>query len=1138
MNSRIKIVLIVAIMLASVVLSTSFSSAQASGSVAYSPTVFSSGTTVLAEASGGSFGSGISVYFYLSSSPSSSGISGSYIGSFSLTGGSTTLSNAQMKFTIPSVSAGTYYILASDSSSPTSSGAQFTTASQIAISALKPSISVTGTQPTTSATVTGSGWDPSSSVSAYLAGPQGSSIYSTLLGTFTATTSGSLPSGLSFTIPAVASGSYTIVAQETSSSSPNSGITADAALTVTPIISVSPFDISGTVGPQFTVSGYGFPSLATIASNGISVGPAKATNTATSASASGSFSAVASLTSQITTPGFYTVTVQYNSSSYSQANAILVSIPNPISLGFTFTPISVTPNTAFTAMVYNFPAGSQVSINLGPVVLGQVSTDSNGYAKLQGDVPALTAGSYSAVASSSGLYASASVTVASYFSVVDPDGIAMVSTSEYFPSSGHYTVLAYGLTPGTTYAFSDSAASSTAKVLSITSGKLTLNSAPAFDFQPSSNGTLIFTFEPNFGSAATSSSITLTYSGGSVAGYSGSAYGYTAVQPPHFSISYNTVNIIEQGTSETVTVSGIIPSGSLVYPGLSTSYNVYMGTSELSFLIGSSTQPTSVLSSTGTSVTISFTVPATSGLYYLAITYSGEPLSSAVYSTPVVVSYPSTTLSSGSVQTVPILTSGVVTGYYIVGYSFYSPATVKVYYYTETSLVSSTPGLTDGGFSFSMSVSSNPEPSGTYEVIAQATYQSSTYSAYSSYTVYPYFSVASGGTYSGPIGSQFSFTMTSFLPDENYYIYFSSQNVFSGKTSSTGSLSSGFSIPSVKPGSYNMTVVQASSMNAVASREFNVTPSTSLTIMSGYYAFPGQLVNYSWKTSVAPNAPGGTSGGPYYGNVFVTVYFNGSAVFTSPSSLTSAASATYLNGSFQMPNDNAGSYWGVTLSWQQDEYILESSATTTETISSYHAMSGGGVFLGLVSGNGALVTGISQSQVAQITAAVNSSISASLSVPLSELNAKISSINNTVVYLNTSFGTMKSSVTTLDASITALNGTVVTLETTVGTVQTSLSSLNATLESMNGKVATVETSVGTLTGNVTSINGKVVTIQTSLGTLKMGVNSLQNKTGNIVNYGLIIDIVIIALVAVTLGMAVVSLMGMRDLRKRFGMKKE
>ncbi|MEM0128036.1 MAG: hypothetical protein QXO03_02995 [Thermoplasmatales archaeon] len=1145
MNSRIKIVLVVAVMLASVMLLTSPSNAQASGTVTYSPVVFSAGTSVLAEASGGSFGSGTTVYFYLSTNTGSSGITGSYIGTTSLAGGTTTLSNTQVKFTIPSISAGTYYVIASDSSSPTSSGAQFTSAYQVTVSTLKPSISVSGTQPTTSAAVSGSGWDPSSTVSLYLAGPQGSSIYSTFLGTFTTTTSGSIPSGSSLRLPNVAGGSYTVVAQETSSSSPNAGITADSSLSILPIISVSPFDISGVSGSQFTVNGYGFPSLATISANGISVGSVSAINSATTASASGTFSVVASLSSTITSSGLYTVVVKYNSTSYSQSNAILVSIPNPVSLGFTFTPTSVAPGAQYTAMVYNFPSGAQVSITLGSVVLGQVTTDGNGYAELQGNIPALPAGSYYAVASSSGLYDSISVTVSSYFQVLDPDGIAMTSTTEYFPSYGYYHVQAFGLSPSTVYTFSDSASSTSAKVLSIQVGEVVLNSASTFEFQPASNGTLIFTFSPNFGSSATTSGITLTSSSGSVTGYSGNTYGYTAVQPPHFSISFGTVSILEQDVSQTVTVSGLIPSGSLVYPGLSTSYNIYMSSSELSFTVGSSTVTTTTLSSTTTSASISFISPTSDGLYYLSITYSGQPLSSAIYSTPVVVSGPATLLNSGNIQTIPIVTSGAVTGYYIVGYSFYPSATVKVYYYTLSSLISQSESLVNGAFTFSVSLSSFPEPSGTYEVVAQATYQGSTYTTYSSYTVYPSFSLSAS---SGSIGKSISFTMAGFSANTNYDVYVASSEVSSLTTTSTGSYSGSFTVPVMRPGRYNVTVVSESNLNTVSSAQFNVTPSSSLTIMSGYYAFPGELLNYSWKPSTPPSAPGGPSGGPYYSSIYVTVYFNGSAVYTSPASFEATSSASYLNGSFQMPNGIPGNYWGVYLSWQQNEYTVESSSsavTGSMTTSETYTMSGGDVFLGLASGNGALVTGISQSQIAQITAAVNSSITATLSIPLSELNARISSINNTVVYLNTSFGTMKSSVTALNASIVALNGTVVTLETTIGTIETSLGSLNASLKSIQGNVATVQTSVGSLTGNVTSIKGDIATVQTSLGTLQVAVgsvqksvNSLQNKTGNIVNYGLIIDLVIIVLIVVTLGIAVAGFTGLRDLRKRFGMKKE
>ncbi|MEM4778177.1 MAG: hypothetical protein QW062_01880 [Thermoplasmatales archaeon] len=1143
MNSRIKIVLVVLVMIASVVLVTSPSFAQASGTVTYSPVIFSAGTTVLAEASGGNFGSGSTVYFYLSTSESSSGITGSYIGSTALPGGATTLSNTQIKFTIPSLSTGTYYIIASDSSSPTSSGAQFTAAYQVTITSLKPSISISGTQPTTSATISGSGWDPSSTVSIYLAGPQGSSIYSTFLGEFTTTTSGSIPAGSSLILPEIAGGSYTVVAQETSSSSPNAGITADSSLTIQPIISVVPFDISGVSGSQFTVNGYGFPSLADILSDGISVGTVSATNSATTASASGTFSISATLSSSITSAGLYTVSVKYNSTTYSQSNAILVSIPNPVSLGFTFTPTSVSPGSSFTAMVYNFPAGSQVLITLGSQILGQVTTDSNGFAELSGNIPAIPAGSYYAVASSSGLYDSISVTVSSYFQVLDPDGIPMISTTEYFPSYGHYYVQAFGLTPGVVYTFSDSA-SSNAKVLTVQVGKIVPNSAGTFEFLPAQNGTLMFSFYPGFSSSATTSSITLSYSGGSVVGSSGNTYGYTAVQPPHFNISYGTVNVIEQGASETVTVYGLIPSGSLVYPGLSTSYNIYIGSSEISFTVGSSTLQTDILSSTTTSASISFTAPSSSGLYSLAITYQNQPVSSAIYSTPIVVSTGGASLNSGYVQTVPIVTSGTVTGYYIVGYSFYPQATVKVYYYTISGLESQSESLTSGGFAFSVLLSSYPEPSGTYEIVAQATYQGSIYTTYSSYTVYPSFTISEA---KGPIGESVQFAMTGFSANTNYYLYLSSYEVSSATTTNTGSFSGSFIVPVIKPGNYNVTVVQASNMNVISSTEFNVTPSNSLTILNGYYAFPGELINYSWKPSSSPSSPGGPSGGAYYSNVYVTVYFNNSAIYTAPSSFVKTPTSTYLNGSFQMPNGVPGNFWGITLEWQQYEYVYQSSSSslTTEVISTNYTMKGGANFLGLISGSGALVTGISQSQVAEITASVNSSITTSLSIPLSELNAKISSINDTVVYLNTSFGNMRSSVTALNASIVALNGTVATLETTVGTVKTSLASLNATLKTIDGNVATVETSVGSLTGNVTSIKGNIVTIQTSLGSLQIGLNStqkslnsLQNKTGSIANYGLIIDVIIIVIIAITLGIATASFAGLRDLRKRFGMKKE
>lgn len=1142
MNPKLKISMIVGIVLLSVILSSPLTVAQASGSVNYTPSVFSSGVQTLTDISGGNFGASTTVFFYISSAPSSSGIIGGYIGSYSLPSGTTSINNAHVTLTIPSSLQGPYYLLASDSASPSSTSAEFTSASPVTITSLRPSVSVSGTYPTTSGTVSGNGWDPSASVSIYLSGPQGSSILSTPLTTVTTTSSGSIPVGTTFTVPDVADGTYSVVAYESSASSPNSGITADSSMSISPYISVSPYDISGALDSSFTLYGYGFPSLASIVADSITVSSTKTTNPEVPVSSSGSFSVSASLAAAITSSGSYSVALEYNTSQpFSQSNAIFVSIPNPLSLGFTFTtPSTAYPNSQYTATMYNFPANSPVTLSLGPISLGQATTDSNGFAEITGSIPALPAGSYRAAASSSDMFVSKSVTLSSYFEVTDAAGQIMTSSSEYFPSSGVYTVSAFGLTPGAAYTLSDTWSSSSSMIKSVTSG--TIVSASSFELKPAGNGTLIFSFVPNFSSSATSTStISLKHASTSVSPYSSNGYGYTPVQSPRFSPS--TVGQWEQTLKETLTVSNLMPAGSQIYPGLSTSYNVYLGSSEIQFTVGASTTLTSTLSSTSTSASISFTVPSVaSGVYNLSITYSSQTVSNSLFSQPEVVSTPATTVSSGNVQAVPFYSSGTISGYYIIGYAFYQSASIKLFYYTYSG-ISSSSGYTEnpvyGSFVYTLSLPA--EPSGTYGIIAQASYTSSgittTYNATSSYSVSPSFATT---TSSGGMNSQVTFNMKGFEANSYYYIYFANHNVLTAQTDDTGAISSGnFYVPVMPEGTYNITVVQVSNSAQVASSRFNITSSTTLSLNGGSFAFPGQEVNFSWKPSTVPNSPGAsTSSGPYYGNIYLTVYMNGSSIFTTTASISDG----YINGSFVMPNGLPGNYWDANLSWEQDEYTtatISGSITTTTVTSVFHRMApGNGAFVELVSGNGAMITGISSGQIADITAAVNSSISASLKVPLSQLNATISSIEGSLATIKTSFGTMQTSLTALNASIAAVNGTLATLNTSIGTVTTSLSSINATVISIKGGVGTVQTSIGTLTGAVTSISGNAVTIQTSVGTLKADLSSVNSKLDNVTNYGMIFDIVIIALIAVTLGLAVAGLLSTRDMKKRFGMKKE
>jgi prefoldin subunit 5 len=1153
-NKKISTVFLTAIMVLSLFAILSMVSqpafATAAGSVSYTPDVFSSGSSsTLVSVNGGTFAAGSNVYFYLSTSDSYTGITGSYVGFVTLPSTSTTLNYMQTNFHIPSVTAGTYYLFASDSSSPTSSLAQFTSPSQATVTALNPSISVSGTQPTTKGTISGSGWDPSSTVDVYLAGSQGSPLYSVLLSSVAVTSSGSIASGTSFSVPSVAEGSYSVVAEEASSST-NNGITADSTISITPLIAVSPFDSSGLLGSQFTVSGYGFPSLSTIPANAISVGSSIETSSATTASSSGTFSVAVTLAAAITTTGYYAVTARYNTSSYTQSNSILVSIPNDVSLGFSFTPTSASFNLPFTATVWNFPSDSQVSVTLGPSTLGQFTTDSNGYGQATGYLPALTAGTYFATAQSSGLVDSIAVTVSSYFQVLDPSGVLMISSSEYFPSTGHYTVQAFGLSPTSIYTFADSAKSSNYQVGSVAVGRLVSESS--LEFYPAVNGSLIFTFYPEFASTTTTAaSLTLTYTGGPVSGYSGDSFGYTPVQSPTYSIS--AVTVLEAFTAKTMTITGIVPTGKQVYPGLSTSYNIYMGSSELSFYIGSSSQSTTVLSYSSASVSITFTAPASDGLYYLNLTYAGQSYTSSVTAVPVVVSSSGTSINSGTIVSVPVKSAGVVTGYYVAGYSFYQSASVELYYYTQTATDKAAVGLSYGGFSYSGLSPFPSEPSGSYAIIADASYSGTTYTTATTYVISPSFTATANGGYSGSIGASVSFTLSSFSGNTYYSLYFGTLNVVNVTTASSGSASGTFNVPAALPGKYNITVVDITSHSTVASEQFNVTGNPDIVLStSSQYAFPGELVNFTASGFTAPSL---TASMPYATavgspTIYATISLNSSDYQTVPASF----SGTTISGSFVMPNDKAGTYFQLTITAFETQTVSYTIGSTSNaetgygTVSLSYSGSDSG-FLGLTTGNGAYILGVSQSQIAQI----DSSINTTLSVPLSQLNAAISSINGDIATITTDFGTMTASLSSINATVTSINSGVVSLKTTLGQVKTSLTSLNATVVALNndtatistaigkftttvnninatvtignGNIATIKTDLGTFTGNVTSVSNGIATIQTSLGTIKTYTQAT-STTGLV----FILEIVILVLAVIAVAF---SAMAMSNTRKKF-----
>ncbi len=1160
-NKKIATIFLTAVMILSVLMILTIGtqpSYAASGSVTYDPSVFTNGQSTLVVANGGSFTAGSTVYFYVSSTDTF-GTSSAQVGSYTLPTGTTSLSNAVFHLSI-SETPGTYYIAASDDNRAT-----FTSGSQIVVTALSPSIKMSSSATVGgTALVTGSQFDPGSTVDIYLQYAGGQVVASNVLaatGNFSTTIN--IPNALYQT-----SSTYYVVAQEVSSSSLNSGITASTSFTALPSISVSPRDISMSASSTIVVNGYGFNPGASISANSVTLTAQSGSitgesNAATTVNTNGQLSLTVSFDSASANGGAVTIGISTSPSSSSSSfpNAFYVSQSNATSLGFNF---AVTPTTgstynvgdSFTATVYNFPASQNVEFYLGTTEVGSTSTDSNGFGQVTSTIPALPGNTYypTAEVSSMGLYKqSTSLTISPDFMVSNPGNIIMTSNpSEYIPSDAVLTVSAYGLNPSDTYNLDDSLVASGGVYSSGASNletSISVGTASSSGIYPAANGTLVFSYSPAYTTTTTGSTATLTMSG--VSAYDGYTFSYRTIGAPTVS-SPSSFSILTQGTSSTsLTVSGLIPFESPVYPGISYYYSAFMGSTALSLTFNSITS-TRVYASGG-SFSGTFTVPYLSGALDLNISYSGATYSSSIATQYVVISTLSTSYSSGTLQVIPLSTPG---NYEVVGNDYYNK-NPKLYYTTYAGpQLQGTESLTNGAFAVQVSPGTS-NPAGTYSVFTELSSGGLTYFVYSSYTVTANLTLlsTSGGTtqiYNGPIGTTLYVKAGGLVPQSYYNVYFGSTLELTDTGTNLAAGTDSFDVPTSVPGTHAVTVVPAGSTTTVESAVFSVASNPDLTLVTdSNYAFPGQVILFTATGFTAPTLPtGATATG--LATTYATIELNSSDYLTVQATYSSANSGT-ITGSFVMPNDNPGAYFELTISAfevQPVSYTVTTGSSSTGsgygTITMAYAGSQSD-YLGLVSGNGALVTGISQSQIAQLETDINTT----LSVPISQLDASVTSIQNSVAQITTAFGTMQASLKTINATVTSINSGVATLQTTLGQVSTSLSSLNSTVVALNGdtakistavgvfsttinninatvtlsngNIATIKTDLGTFTGNVTSVSNGIATIQTSLGTITANTQSTAFPTGML----FILEIVILVLAVIAVAFSAVAMMNTR-----------
>ncbi len=145
----------------------------------------------------------------------------------------------------------------------------------------------------------------------------------------------------------------------------------------------------------------------------------------------------------------------------------------------------------------------------------------------------------------------------------------------------------------------------------------------------------------------------------------------------------------------------------------------------------------------------------------------------------------------------------------------------------------------------------------------------------------------------------------------------------------------------------------------------------------------------------------------------------------------------------------------------------------------------------LISGNGALLTGVSSTQIAEIVANVTGAVKTAMSVPLSELNASVVAINGAVAQLKTAFGNMTASLNAINATVVSIMNGQAEVMTDLGTVQTSLASLNASVASVQGSLVTLNTAVGQLTTSLSNLNATVMSISSGVANLQTAVGNIQ-----------------------------------------------
>jgi IPT/TIG domain len=483
-------------------------------------------------------------------------------------------------FTVPSQTEGSKTVTFSDSVTPTHNTA-FTTFT------LSPTVTLSSTSDPVGTTITlsGSNFAASSRISVKYDG----STLTTSPATVTTSSSGVIPLGVTFTVPASSAGIHTVTVTDASS---NIG---SATFSVISTITLSP--TSGNVGTTVTVSGTGFAVSSTIT---LTYDGAVLTYPATNSV--GSFSAT--FAAPVSVAGSHTIQASDGTNTGS-ATFTITSI-------FVLSPSSGTVSSSVTVSGSGFKANAQVTITLGgstiatiptPVTTGSTGSFTASFMVPSGSITGSIAGAKTIQANDGTNSASTTFTVLPAITLSSTSGnvgsVVTVSGTGYAATSTitlKYDVTTQTTSPTTVTTTNFGTISCTFTVSASIAGLHTVTATDASTNAAAATFTVVpvITLNPTTGSAGS----TVTVSG---TGFGGSK---------SITVTFNAAAVTLSGTTSTG-ATGSFTGATFTVPTSTAGVKTVAITDASSnaasaaFTIGSSIALSPTLGEVGTSVTVS-----------------------------------------------------------------------------------------------------------------------------------------------------------------------------------------------------------------------------------------------------------------------------------------------------------------------------------------------------------------------------------------------------------------------------------------------------------------------------------------------------------------------------------------------------